>query len=147
MAGFKRSVVIDRPIREVFDFATNLDNAHLLMPNVTKVELLTPGELKPGSKFRETRIMKGKESAAVIEVVEHEPPELHAARSAMMGMEAVYRFRFAEAGSGTRVDMEALVRGNLLWKLFLGMISRMMEKEDGDYLQRLKSAVETPQEE
>jgi len=44
--------------------------------------------------------------------------------------------------TGTRVQMEAEVTGNLLWKLFLGMISGVMEKQDGEYLSRLKDAIE-----
>ena len=40
--------------------------------------------------------------------------------------------------------MEAVVTGNLFWKLFLGLISRVMEREDGDYLTRLKDAMEKP---
>ena len=142
MAGFKRSVVIGRPVEEVFDFATNLANAPLLMPNVTKTELLTEGGLKPGAKFRETRLMNGKERSAVIEIVEHQRPLVHAASAAMMGMRATYRFRFTSEGAATRVELEADVQGNFLWWLFLGMMSRTMEKEDGDYLNRLKDAME-----
>jgi uncharacterized membrane protein len=142
MAGFSRSVVIDRPIEEVFDFATDLANAPLFLPNVTKTEMLTEGGIKPGARFREWRKMNGKERSAVIEVIEHERPRVHAASAAMMGMRATYRFRFTSEGAGTRVDLEANVQGNFLWWLFLGMMSRMMAKEDGEYLNRLKNAME-----
>ena len=144
MAGFKRSILIARPVEEVFDFATDLGNAKVLLPNITKVELLTEGGLKPGAKFRETRVMNGKERSAVIEVVEHQRPTVHAAKAGMLGMEAMYRFRFFPDGTGTRVEMEAEVTGNFLWWLFLGLMSRAMEKEDGQYLDRLKAALETP---
>jgi uncharacterized membrane protein len=145
MAGFTRSVFIARPVEEVFDFATDLKNASRLMPSVTHAEMLSEGGMKPGAKFRETRLMGRKERSCVIEVVEHQRPALHAARSAMMGIRALYRFRFAPDGAGTQVALEAEVQGNFLWWLFLGMISRTMEKEDGDYLARLKEAVEQAQ--
>jgi carbon monoxide dehydrogenase subunit G len=145
MAGFKRSTVIHQPIEQVFDFATDLTNAPRLLPGVTRTEMLSEGGLKAGARFRETRIIKGKERSAVIEILDHQRPQLHKAASAMMGMKATYTFRFSPENSGTRVDMEAEVTGNLLWKLFLGMISRMMEREDGDYLTRLKDAIEKPQ--
>lgn len=144
MAGFKRSVVIARPVEEVFDFATNLDNAPLFLPGITKTEWLTDGGSKPGAKFRETRIMGGKERSAVIEIVEHQRPSVYAASSAMMGMSATYRFQFAGEGAATRVEMDADVQGNFLWWLFLGMMCRMMEREDGEYLDRLKDAMEKP---
>ena len=142
MAGFKRSVVINRAIEEVFDFATNLDNASKFLPGVTKIEMLTEGGMKPGAKFKETR--KGR--SAVIEVVEHRRPEVHAASASMMGMRATYWFRFHADPAGTRVEMEADVQGNFLWWPFLGMMSRMMEKEDGEYLERLKAAMQPAQD-
>jgi ribosome-associated toxin RatA of RatAB toxin-antitoxin module len=142
MAGFTRSIVIAHPVDKVFDFATDLANAPLFLPSVTKAELITEGGLRQGAKFRETRLMNGKERTTVIEVTEHQRPTVHAASAAMMGMQATYTFRFAPADGGTRVNMDAVVTGNILWKLFLGMMSRMMEKEDGDYLVRLKTAME-----
>lgn len=144
MPGFTRSITIDKPIKEVFDFATDLANAPLFLPGIVKTEMLTEGGMKPGARFRETRLMGKKERSAVIEVVDHQRPTIHSARSAMMGMSARYTFHFLPEGAGTRITMDAVVGGNLLWKLFLGMISRMMEKEDGDYLVRLKSAIESP---
>jgi carbon monoxide dehydrogenase subunit G len=142
MAGFRRTVLIGRPVEEVFDFATDLTNAALLLPGVTKVEMLTDGGFETGAKFRETRRVGGKERTAVIEIVEHKRPEVHTASAGMFGMRATYQFCFSQGGAGTRVDMEAVVQGNLLWKLFLGMMSRAMEKEDGEYLTRLKVAIE-----
>jgi uncharacterized protein YndB with AHSA1/START domain len=142
MAGFKRSVLINRPIEQVFDFATDLKNAPLFLPSITRTEMLTEGGMKPGARFRETRSFNGKERSAVIEVVEHQRPHVHQAAAAMMGMRASYTFRFVPEPPGTRVEMEAVVTGNLLWKLFLGMMSRMMEKEDGHYLALLKEALE-----
>jgi len=142
MAGFKRSIIINKAIEEVFDFATNLDNASKFLPSVTKIEMLTEGGLKPGAKFKETR--NGR--SAVIEVVEHRRPDVHAASAGMMGMRATYWFRFYSDPAGTRVEMEADVQGNFLWWLFLGMMCRMMEKEDGEYLERLKAAMQSAQD-
>jgi hypothetical protein len=142
MAGFKRTVYIDRPVGDVFDFATDLKNAPRLMPTVTRAELVTDGGMRPGAKFRETRLMKGKERSAVIEVIEHRRPDVHAASAAMMGMKATYWFRFTPEGTGTRVELDADVRGNWLWKPFLGMMTRVMEKEDGGFLDRLKAEFE-----
>ena len=142
MAGFRRSVIVRKPIEEVFDFASNLDNASKFMPNIAKIEMLTEGGLKPGAKFKETRRMRSKERSAVIEIVEHKRPEVHAASAAMMGMRATYWFRFFPDPAGTRVELEAVVRGNILWWPFLGMMSRVMAKEDGEYLDRLKTVME-----
>ena len=146
MAGFKRSILVQKPVEEVFDFATNLDNAPLFMVGLTKVELLTEGGIKHGARFRSTRAFKGKERSAILEVVEYERPRVYATRSAMMGFKGSYAFHFAQEGSATRVELVADVSGNLLWWCFLGMLSSAMEKEDGDILRRLKDAIENPKE-
>jgi hypothetical protein len=109
-----------------------------MLPAVSKTEMLTEGGMKPGARIRETRTVGGKERSAVIEEVEHQRPGVHKADADMMGMHAAYTFRFSRNRSGTRVEMQAEVTGNLLWKLFLGMI----EREDGEYLTRLKAAME-----
>jgi carbon monoxide dehydrogenase subunit G len=145
MPGFQRTVTINRPAEQVFDFFTDLKNISTYMPSVTKAEMVTEGGMKPGAKISETRRMKGRENTAVIEITEHERPRLHTASAGMMGFRATYRFRFAPDGQGTRVDMEALIEGNFLWWLFLGMMTRMMEKEDGEMLTLLKKALATPQ--
>src|SRR5690348_15322284 len=98
MPGFHRTILIPRPIDEVFAFATDLDNASKFLPGVTKVEMLTDTGMRTGAKFRETRLMNGKERSAVIEIVEHRPPEVHSASAGMMGMKATYTFRFAREG-------------------------------------------------
>lgn len=145
MAGFRRSVSIRRPVDEVFDFATDLANARVFLPSVTRAELITEGGLRPGARFRETRTMNGKERSAVIEVTEHERPRVHAAASAMMGMRAAYRFTFEPDDSGgTLVVMDAGAEGNWLWRPFLGLLMKVMEKEDGAYLERLRDALERP---
>ena len=64
----------------------------------------------------------------------------------MMGMHATYWFRFHADPAGTRVEMDADVQGNFIWWLFLGVMSRMMEKEDGEYLERLKAAMQPTQD-
>ena len=77
----------------------------------------------------------------MIEVVEHQRPSVHAARAGMMGMKATYTFRFHKDGTGTRVEMIADIVCNFLWWPFLGKLARMMDKDDGEYLNRLKEAM------
>ena len=137
MPGFKRSVTIARPVEEVFDFATDIANASVLLPGVTKVEMVTDGGMKPGAKFRETRLMNGKERSAVIEIVDHKRPEIHSARAAMMGMQATYIFRFHADGAGTRGDGSG-GQG----KLSLVAISRHDVPDDGKRGRRIPESHE-----
>lgn len=142
MPAFERSAVINRPIEEVFAFATNPEHAPRWLPDVRRIEMLTPGPLRAGSKFNETRLMKGKEHSAVIEVGVHEPPHRHAASATMMGVTATYHYSFARDGGGTKVHLVAEVAGRGLGKLLVPMVVGTMKKQDGDQLDRLKAVIE-----
>lgn len=142
MSGFQLSERIDRPVDDVFAFATNPDNAGLWLGDVTRIELLTPGPLRAGTKFRETRRIGKHEHSAVIEITAHEPPHTHAASASMMGVTANYRYTFAPEGDGTRVEMTAEVQARGLAKLLVPKALSEMKKLDGDQLVRLKRAIE-----
>lgn len=146
MAGFQSSTWMARPPRDVFAFASDLQNAGEWISDVTRVEPLFEGPIRPGSKFRETRRLSGREHSSVIEVTEHStdgPPFHHAATSRMYGVEATYRYTFAAERDGTRVDLTASVRAlNFLGRFLVGMAAHAMEKLDGDQLERLKAAIE-----
>jgi carbon monoxide dehydrogenase subunit G len=142
MAGFMRQIQIDRPRAEVFAFATNLEKVPQWLPEVVRVEKLTDGPIRAGTQFRETRLMKGKEHSAIIDVSEHEPPRVHAASSSCFGILFTYRYRFEPKGGGTRIHLEALANSKWYAAPFVGMMLKMMEKMDGDQLEKLKAAIE-----
>ena len=141
MAGFKRDIQIDKAPSEVFAFACDLQNTPKWLPDVVRVEKLTDGPIRVGTQFRETRRMNNKEHSAVIDVTEHESPRLHAASSSCFGITFTYRYEFEPAGSGTHVRLEASANSKWYAAPFVGMMLKMMEKMDGDQLEKLKSAM------
>lgn len=141
MSTFTLTEHLNRPVAEVFAFATDPQNASRWLGDVTKVEVLTPGPMRVGSQFRETRMMNGKEHSAVIEVTEHAPPNRHAASATMMGVTATYHYTFSPNGEGTRIDMKAEVHGKGMAKLLVPMVLSTMKKHDGDQLVKLKAAM------
>lgn len=143
MPGFRTSEFIQRPREQVFDFATDPRNAPKWLTGVQKIELLTDGPIRAGTRFRETRVINKREAAAEIEVVEHERPRVHAAGAKFPGGSAVYRYEFHAEGSGTRVELVAEVRGKGLGWLMAPLMATVMKKMDGDQLQRLKAAIES----
>jgi len=142
MPSFLSRVRIEAPIEIVFDFATDLSQVQRWMPKVTAVERLDDGPLRPGSRFRETRKMGKRSASATIEVQAHERPSRHMARSRALGVECVYDFRFLPDGDTTTVELEGSARGRWLSKLLAPMFLKIIQKEDGDILERLKAAIE-----
>lgn len=151
MAGFTRTVVINRPPEEVFAFATDLANVSRWMPAIVKTEILTEGPLRAGSRFRETRRMGKREASATIEVTIHEGPSdrpggpyRHAGRSCAGGIDGTYTYTFTRHGSGTKVDLDATVRATHIFaRLILPIVANVMVKQDGGQLERLRAAMES----
>ncbi len=142
MATFQVSEYIEKPPAETFDFATDLERVSTWIPEIVRIEKLTPGGLAPGAKFRETRRMGSREHSAEIQVTEHERPIVHAASAQCMGCTATYRYLFKPEASGTRVELVADVVGRGLAALIAPLILAMMKKQDGGQLARLKAAIE-----
>ena len=142
MAGFNLSEWISRSPSEVFDFITASDNAPKVVPSVTNMVKLTEGPARVGTRYRETRLMNGKEAQAELEVVEYEPGQKYAVRNLTEGIETVYRYTFHPEAGGTRVDLVCEVKASGLKKLMLPLVASILKREDGDHLQRLKKALE-----
>ena len=142
MAGFEMSERIARPPKEVFDFITASDNAPRVAPSVKSMVKLTEGPVGAGTRYRETRLMNGKEVHAELEVVAYEAGRTYAVRNLTEGIETVYRYTFHPEAGGTRVDLVCELKAGGLKKLMLPMVASILKREDGDHLQRLKQALE-----
>jgi len=142
MAGFNLSEWISRSPKEVFDFIITSDNAPKVVQSVKSMVKLTEGPARLGTRYRETRLMNGREQHAELEVVAYEPNHRYAMKNVTGGIEIVYRYTFHPEADGTRVDLVCEVKAGGLKKLMLPMVVSILKKEDGDHLQRLKKALE-----
>jgi carbon monoxide dehydrogenase subunit G len=64
---------INAPPAAVFAAATDFANAPSRIKGITKMELLTDGPVRVGTRFKETRVMFGKEATETMEVVDLQP--------------------------------------------------------------------------
>lgn len=96
---------IAAPVDEVFAVAADFANAPEVIGGIERVEMLTDGPVGVGTRFRETRVLHGREGTEEMEVTEFEPPERYALGCESHG--CLYRtvFRFTPSGDSTEVDM------------------------------------------
>ena len=142
MAGFSLSEWISRSPKEVFDFITSSDNAPKVVQSVKSMVKLSEGPVRVGTRYRETRLMNGKEQHAELEVAAYEPDQKYAMKNVTEGIEMVYRYTFHPEADGTRVDLVCEVKASGLKKLVLPMVASILKKEDGDHLQKVKEVLE-----
>lgn len=140
---FRRSAHITRPPNEVWTFMTNPANAGRWIQGVTESKLITPPPMQAGSRLRETRTLGRYTETFEIDIRVFEPPSRYGASVKAGKAEFVYEFNLKDAGGSTDIDVVARATGKgILTGMFLGVAFHMMEKYDGDQLDRLKAALE-----
>ena len=142
MTGFNMREWVARPPKDVFEFITASENASKTVQSVTGMVKLTEGPARVGTRYRETRLMNGREQQAELEIVEFEPTQKYAMQNVTSGIETVYRYNFQPERDGTRIDLVCEVKAKGIKKLMLPLVASILKKEDGDHLQRVKKVLE-----
>ena len=130
----------------VFAIASDFANAPGRIKGITKLELLTPGPVGVGTRFRETRVMFGKEATEEMTIVAFDPPRSYEFSAQSCGSAYRTTFRFTPEAGGTRIDFEFHARAvSFVAKLFTplfwlmkGMLRKCVDKDIED----LKKAAE-----
>jgi hypothetical protein len=142
MSGFEMNEWIARTPKEVFDFITASENAPKVTSSIVSMVKLTEGIVGVGTRYRETRLMNGKEHSTELEVAAYEPDQRYAMKNLTEGIETIYHYSFKPEKEGTRIELVCEVKATGLKKLMVPMVASILKKEDGDHLQRLKQAME-----
>jgi hypothetical protein len=142
MTGFNMSEWVARPPKEVFDFISASENAPKIVDSVKSMVKLTEGPARVGTRYRETRLMHGKEQHAELEIVQFEPTRKYAVQNVTEGIETVYRYNLQPERDGTRIDLVCELKARGIKKLMLPLVASILKKEDGDHLQRVKKVLE-----
>ena len=142
MKRIEVSVVINRPIEEVFAYVTNLENDTQWQSSVLESGLVGEGPLGVGTKTREVRKFMGRRLESVAEVTAYEPNAKIAFKSTSgpVQYEASYTFEPVDAGTKVTIVGEADTGG--FFKLAEGLVVRQFEKEMQTALAALKDILE-----
>jgi hypothetical protein len=103
VAGIEASTLIDAPPDRVFATITDLENAPGRLSAIKRLEVLTDGPVGVGTRFRETRVMFGREATAEIEITGFEPGRSYTTESASCGCRYFCSLAVAPERSGTRL--------------------------------------------
>jgi len=106
MARFSVAKYVDAPPSVVFALFTDFEHAPEHVSGISRLEILTPGPMRIGTRFRETRRMNGHESTEELEVTAFEPGRHYDLRRRAGGTEFRQAFRFAAERTGTQVEVD-----------------------------------------
>ncbi|MBL8820357.1 MAG: SRPBCC family protein [Planctomyces sp.] len=65
------SRIISAPLEKVFQTVSDVQNFRQAIPHITNIEFLTSQQVGAGTRFRETRVMSGREHSVELEVTEY----------------------------------------------------------------------------
>ncbi len=102
----KANCSINATKAEVFNAFSDLKNLANNVEAIKSIELLTPGDVGIGSKFKETRVMFGKESSETMEITQFSPSEYFKEEAQSNGMHYVTEWRFIDEGDKTTVSID-----------------------------------------
>jgi len=142
MNGFEFTEHIARSPQDVFEVLSNPARATEFLDSIKESRKLTDGPIAVGTKFRETRVVNGKEASADLLVSAYEPHTHVGISAEAEGIKVEYHYRLSPEGGGTRLTWTCELEAGGLRKMMLPMVAGIMKKEDGDHLQKLKAYLE-----
>src|SRR5947207_3024846 len=126
MARFSLRKQIDAPLETVFALFADLANAPGRIKAITKLEILTPGPVGAGTRFRETRLMFGRECTEEMQITAFDLGRGYEITSHACGAEFRSSFSFTANCHGTGVDVEVETRALSLFAKLLKPLAWLM---------------------
>jgi uncharacterized protein YndB with AHSA1/START domain len=106
----ERTVTIERPLEEVFEYVATPENDPTWIPSSLKHQRTSPAPMRVGMTTQEDQKFFGRTSRDTWEVTEYEPPTVVAYRGTSGQLPIFIRLRFEPVDGGTRmthaIDME-----------------------------------------
>jgi uncharacterized protein YndB with AHSA1/START domain len=145
MAGrFEATVLIDRPVEEVFDFLADGTNDPKFSPRVLEIEKTTDGETGVGTVYASTVKDAGVKTKREFKITEFERPTrirwAEISKNLVMAPEGGYDL--APEGTGTRVTIYNVLEGRGPGKLLAPLALRAARKGADDFGKSIKAAIE-----
>lgn len=144
MRGFQSSIVIHRPVEDVFAFLSNLENDAKWRREWIEGTKTSEGPLGVGATFRLIGRALGRRIEVDYEITEYEPNRTTAWKALSGPLPLRFRRSFEPDEDGTRVAFRYDVESpGLLLRLVGPLVSRMGRRQlEGDYPALIKLMAE-----
>jgi uncharacterized protein YndB with AHSA1/START domain len=141
---FRTTVVIDRPIEEVFAFLADGQNDPKFSPRVREIAKTTDGPPGVGTVYASTVKDAGMKTKREFRLTEVEPPTrirwAETSKNLVTASEGGYDLE--PEGDATRVTLHNVLEGHGLGKLIAPLAVRAARRDADAFGKRIKAAVE-----
>jgi uncharacterized protein YndB with AHSA1/START domain len=135
------TIHLNRPVEQVFAFLLDTSELTTWQSNLIKIEKITEGPLRMGSRFREIRRLGRKESKIQAEITTFEPNKRFETRTMTKPQVTVSYFLEPE-DDGTRVEHRFVMLTSGLLRLLEPMIAKSIREENDLDFKNLKRVLE-----
>lgn len=142
MMRVERSVVIKKPIAEVFSYSQNFENITEWEGGVESVQMVEGPDNVVGSRFREVRKFLGKEMKTTLEITAYDENEKWAAKVIEGPVPFEVTMTYESVPEGTKITTVVEGEPKGFFKLAEKMVASTLEKNLGEDFARLKSLLE-----
>ena len=106
------ATVVAAPFEQVFDVFTDVERGAERVTNIQKVEMLTVGDFRLGSRWLETRAVLGQQDTAEMEVTALEQNRTYTITHHKAGARIDAVFTFEPVDGHTRVQIEFILQSH-----------------------------------
>jgi uncharacterized membrane protein len=144
MIKVEESIVINRPIAEVFAFVANFENHPKWESNFQKVKLLTSTPSGVGTTYQCDLKLPGQTATSKFEITEYEVNKKIAFEGEAAGpAKPDGSFLFEAVPGGTKITLLPRPEFRGFFKLLEPMMAGYIRKQNQDHLSKLKRILET----
>jgi carbon monoxide dehydrogenase subunit G len=142
MTKFEKSIIINRPVEEVWKFLSNLGNFPKWDRGIYEVRQTSKGPIGVGSTLQSDRLFLGWHGIGEFVVTEYEPNRVLALRGGAGSSSGNLRYTFESVTGGTRLTGTSEVQLGGWLKLLMPLIAPIAEWDGQDDLVNVKRVME-----
>ena len=142
MAKLEHSVVINRPVEEVFEFMTNIENEKLYRTDLLESEQTSEGPFGVGTTTCEVSQFLGRKVETTGEVTEFVKNMVVATKSTSGSIPYKFRTSFEPVERGTKVTVEFEIEIGGFFKMAESFVIKMGMRQTEKDINTLKKMLE-----
>jgi uncharacterized protein YndB with AHSA1/START domain len=135
------TIHLNRPVEQVFAFLADTGKVATWQSNLIKMEQLTEGPLRAGSRFREVRRLGRRQSEIQAEITAFEPNKRFETKTTTKPQVTV-SYSFEAEDGGTRLKHKFVMLTSGLMRLLEPLIAASIKKESESDFETLKRILE-----
>jgi len=142
MITVDKTVMINRPVVEVFAYASDPANESKWQDGVVDAHISSGNEMAVGAEISETRKFMGRDMVSRLTVTEYEPNKKFAGKvvDGPVPFEVTETFEAVDGGTKVTIHIEGEPGG--FFKLAGGIVQKQLESQTASDFERLKKILE-----